>query len=136
MTTDAGGRPNGHSHRRRLTSLGVEDEVLVRAATAYQLRSIGYTVVEAGDASHALEVLQSQMQIDLVFTDIMMPGLLDGFDLARVVLSEYPKTKMVATSGVPHSAAHFKSLPMLRKPYTLQELERVIEQLIGKPDLD
>ena len=127
--------PDGNSDRRRLIILVVDDEVLVRAAAAHQLRSLGYIVIEAGDASQALNALQSRLQIHLVFTDIMMPGLLDGADLARVVLSEYPTTKVVITSGVVGSAPDLETLPMLRKPYSLGELRHLVEQLIGKPDL-
>ena len=126
---------NGDSHRRRLTILVVEDEVLVRAAAAQQLRGVGYVVIEAADASQALQALQSKMQIDLVFTDLMMPGLLDGSDLVRVLLGEYPNIKVLVTSGAMSIVSGAGTLPMLHKPYLFEELERVIEQLIGKPDI-
>src|SRR5947209_2683162 len=122
---DAAGQPNGNSHRqRRLIVLVVEDEVLVRVAAAHQLRSLGYTVIEAGNASQALEVLQSSISIDLLFTDIMMPGLLDGADLARAVVSEYPATKIMLTSAAMQHGPGFEKLPMLYKPYTFDELQR------------
>jgi CheY-like chemotaxis protein len=132
---DAGCVPNGESHRRRLIVLVVEDEVLVRAAAAQQLRSAGYAVLEASDTSQALEVLQSRIQIHLVFTDVMMPGLLDGADLARVVLSEYPTTKVIMTSGTAWHSSDLAELPVLRKPYTFDGLQRIVEESIGKPDL-
>jgi CheY-like chemotaxis protein len=131
---DAAGVPDGNGHRRRLVILVAEDEVLVRAAASHQLRSLGYAVIEAGDASQALEVLQSQIQVDLVFTDITMPGLLNGADLARVVMSEYPATRVMMTSGVIGSAPDLAALPVLHKPYSFDELQRQVEQLIGKPD--
>jgi CheY-like chemotaxis protein len=131
---DAAGVPEENGHRRRLVILIVEDEVLVRTAAAHQLRSLGYTVIEAGDAAQALAALQSSIQIHLVFTDITMPGLLDGADLARVVLSDYPATKVMMTSGVVGSAPDLNTLPLLHKPYSFDELRRVVEQLIGKPD--
>ena len=126
--------PDGNSRRRRLIILVVEDEVLVRAAVAHHLRSLGYTVLEAGNASEALDALQSQIQIHLVFTDIMMPGLLDVADLARVVMHEYPATKVVMTSGVGGNAPELATLPMLHKPYSFDQLKRLVKQLIGKPD--
>ena len=98
------------------------------------MRSLGYTVIEAGDAAQALEALQSPIQIHLVFTDITMPGLLDGADLARVVMSEYPATKVVMTTGVAGNAADLATLPLLHKPYSFDDLRRLVEQLIGKPD--
>ena len=131
---DAACVPDGNGHRRRIVILVVEDEVLVRAAASHQLRSVGYTVIEAGDASQALEVLQSQIQIHLVFTDVMMPGLLNGADLARVVMSEYPATKVMMTSGVVGSAPDLATLPLLQKPYSFDELRRQVERLIGKAD--
>jgi two-component system, response regulator PdtaR len=126
--------PNGENRRRRLVVLVVEDEVLVRAAAAEQLRGIGYAVIEAADASQALQVLQSRIRVDLVFTDVTMPGLLDGADLARVVLIEYPPTKVVLTSGKRRDEADLERLPILYKPYAFAELERLIAELIGKPD--
>jgi CheY-like chemotaxis protein len=131
---DAAGAPEENGHRRRLVILIVEDEVLVRTAAAHQLRSLGYTVIEAGDAAQALAALQSSIQIHLVFTDITMPGLLDGADLARVVLSEYRATKVMMTSGVIRSAPDLEALPLLHKPYSFDQLKRLVEQLIGKPD--
>ncbi len=132
---DAAGVPNGDHHpRRRLVILVVEDEVLVRTAAAFQLRSLGYTVLEAGNASQALEVLQSRMRIDLVFTDVMMPGLLDGADLARVVLSEYPAIRIMLTSGAARHGPDLEKLPMLHKPYAFDELARRVAELIGEPD--
>jgi CheY-like chemotaxis protein len=131
---DAACVADGNNHRRRLVILIVEDEVLVRTAAALQLRSLGYTVIEAGDASQALAALQSSIKIHLVFTDITMPGLLDGADLARVVLSDYPETKVVMTSGVIRTAHDLATLPLLHKPYSFDELKHLVEQLIGKPD--
>ena len=125
--------PDGNSHRPRLVVLIVEDEVLVRTAAALQLRGLGYTVIEAGDAAQAVAALQSRIRIHLVFTDITMPGLLDGADLARVVLSDYPATKVVMTSGVANTAPDLEALPVLHKPYSFDELRRLVEQLIGRP---
>jgi CheY-like chemotaxis protein len=66
----------------------VEDEVLVRIKVADELRAQGYAVIEATNASEAISVLQSSMRIDLVLTDIRMPGDLDGLGLARMMRSE------------------------------------------------
>jgi CheY-like chemotaxis protein len=125
---------DGHTHQRRIVILVVEDEVLVRSAACHHLRTLGYAVIEAGNAAQALEVLQSRVQIHLVFTDITMPGLLDGADLARVVLSEYPATKVVMTSGVARTNPGLEALPVLHKPYSFDELRIVVEQAIGRPD--
>jgi CheY-like chemotaxis protein len=131
---DAAGVPDENGHKRRLVILLVDDEVLVRTAAAHHLRSLGYTVIEAGDAAQALAALQSRIKIHLLFTDVTMPGLLDGADLARVALCDYPETKVVMTSGVVRTARDLETLPLLHKPYSFDELERLIEELIGKPE--
>jgi CheY-like chemotaxis protein len=81
------------------TILVVEDEVLLRIILADELRAQGYAVIEATNASEAISVLQSSMRIDLVLTDIRMPGDLDGLGLARMMRSEYPLVKVVMASG-------------------------------------
>ena len=85
------------------TVLVVEDEVLVRMAIADELRSAGYTVFEASNAHEALQVLRHSSDVRLIFTDIRMPGSIDGIKLARLIGSEYPALKIVLTSG--HLAA-------------------------------
>ena len=116
------------------TILFVEDEPLVRMEMAEFLRECGYRVHEASTSKEAIDVLEAKFVVDLVFTDITMPGLLDGADLARVVMSEYPATKVVMTTGVASNAADLATLPLLHKPYSFDDLRRLVERLIGKPD--
>jgi two-component system, response regulator PdtaR len=81
------------------TVLVVEDEVLVRMAIADEIRSAGYRVFEASNAHEALQVLRHSPDVRLTFTDIQMPGSIDGIELARLIRSEYPAVKIVLTSG-------------------------------------
>jgi len=114
--------------------------VLVRLAVSEYLRECGYNVVEASDAHEAIEVMTSEAVVDIVFSDITMPGGLDGFGLAQWIRRERPDIRVVLTSGVARSAKAAGELceegPMLAKPYEHADLERRIRALLasgGKP---
>ena len=77
----------------------VEDEILVRAVAAANLRDCGFDVVEAGNADEAIRVLQAGIRVDIVFSDVNMPGSLDGFGLALWLRRERPDLKFILTSG-------------------------------------
>ncbi len=81
------------------TVLLVEDEVLIRMALAQELRNGGYTVIEAASSEEALRILRSNIPVDLVLTDIRMPGSMDGADLARTIRTGYPAIKVVISSA-------------------------------------
>jgi CheY-like chemotaxis protein len=120
------------------TVLVVADEVLVRMAVSAYLRECGYNVVEAGDAREAVEVMTSEVIVDIAFSDITMPGSLDGFGLAQWIRRERPDIKVVLTSGVARSAKAAGELceegPMLAKPYEHADLERRIRALLAAGD--
>jgi CheY-like chemotaxis protein len=112
------------------TILIVEDEVLIRFDVADYLRGCGYRVIEAGNASEAMAILQSGHRIDLVFTDVQLPGSMDGFALARWVRMHQPEIKVILTSGAARSAQVAGHLcedgPLEKKPYEPQQLlERI-----------
>jgi CheY-like chemotaxis protein len=86
------------------TILLVEDEVLLRMTIADELRELAHNVIEAATADEALTILNSGTEIDLVLTDIKMPGKVDGLTLARSVRDHYPNTKIVVWSGEDPSA--------------------------------
>ena len=122
------------------TVLVVAVEVLVRMAISEYLRECGYNVIEASDAREAIEVMTSEAVVDIAFSDITMPGSLDGFGLAQWIRRERPDIKVVLTSGVARSAKAAGELceegPMLAKPYDHADLERRIRALLasgGKP---
>lgn len=116
------------------TVLVVEDEVLIRMVIADYLRECGYRVIEAGNAAEALIVLQSPEPVDVVFSDIQMPGDMDGFGLATWVRQNQPWIKMLLTSGNPRAAQTAGDLceegPLERKPYHPQAILARIQRLL------
>jgi two-component system, response regulator PdtaR len=79
--------------------LVVEDEVLVRALIAEELRLAGFSVIEANRADDALTYIKAGEQVDLVFSDIQTPGSLDGLQLAETLRDKYPDIPVILTSG-------------------------------------
>jgi CheY-like chemotaxis protein len=118
------------------TVLVVEDEVLIRMAVSDYLRECGFHVVEAGSADEAIEVLKSNTAVDIVFSDVNMPGSMDGFGLAQWVRRERPRIKVILTSGVARKVKEASTLceegPFLAKPYHHGDLERQIRQLLAR----
>jgi CheY-like chemotaxis protein len=103
--------------------------------------AIGYRVQEAENAAAALAILEAQtlgggQRIDLLLADVVMPGKVDGYDLARTVLERWPSTKIVLMSGFPGAnlergpAANF---PLLSKPYRRDDLARTLRAAIDGP---
>src|SRR5688500_1173431 len=84
---------------RSPTVLLVEDEILIRMMVAAELRTAGYVVVEAANADEALKFLQTSDAVDLMITDIAMPGSMNGAGLAIRVHSTWPNTKIVIASA-------------------------------------
>jgi CheY-like chemotaxis protein len=83
----------------KATVLVVEDDVLTRMAASEELRDHGYSVIEAANADEALSVLNGPTRIDLVVTDMRMPGTLDGAALAHHIRTQLPFMKVVMISG-------------------------------------
>ena len=81
------------------TVLVVEDETLIRELVAEELEEAGYTVVIANDADQAIAILEARQDIHLVFTDIDMPGSMDGLKLAAAVRDRWPPVHIIITTG-------------------------------------
>jgi CheY-like chemotaxis protein len=116
------------------TVLIVEDEFIVRLTIAEYLRDEGYEVIEAGTADEALDVFKSGIAIDLLFTDVRMPGTMDGCELARRVRSEWPETPVILTSGYSESLLSARSQSedfVVPKPYRPQAVLTTIRAVIG-----
>jgi two-component system, response regulator PdtaR len=124
-------RDNPHPATDRMTVLVVEDDVLTRLVAAEELRSVGLSVVEAANADEALAVLQSPVAVALVFTDIHMPGSMDGLTLARSVRSTHPDLKIVATSGDAPALPSPAFDAFVAKPYDTAEVARQIKDLLA-----
>ncbi|MBB3266911.1 CheY-like chemotaxis protein [Azospirillum sp. OGB3] len=115
------------------TVLVVEDEALVRMMTVDLIEDMGYRVIDAGSAEEALEHIRDEPRIDVLFTDIRMPGL-DGFALAERVRALRPSIKVIYATGYadmertpsPHAIG-----PLLRKPYEPDKLNETIQQAMA-----
>ena len=112
------------------TILVVEDDVLVRSLAATYLRDCGFDVIEANGADEAIRVLQAEIPVEVVFSDIQMPGSMDGFGLAQWVRRERPWLKIILTSGAARTAND--AAPILAKPYDHAALERHIRSLLAR----
>jgi CheY-like chemotaxis protein len=124
-------RPAGPIERGDETVLIVEDDALVRKYVVTQVASLGYTTREAANAAEALTIIDHGTGIDLLFTDVIMPGAMNGRQLADEALKRRPSLKTLFTSGYAENAIvhHGRLDPgvlLLAKPYRKAELARMI----------
>jgi PAS domain S-box-containing protein len=115
----------------RRTILVVEDNADVRRVAVSLLEQLGYRTTEAGTASAALDLLAADKHIDLVFSDVVLPGQADGLALARVVVERYPHIPVVLTTGYTKVFEADPEFPVLRKPYQISRLGRVIHDALN-----
>jgi CheY-like chemotaxis protein len=121
------------SLKNHATVLVVEDECLVRMDAAQTLREAGFAVVEAADADEALAVVARGEDLDLLFTDINMPGPIDGLELARRVHRARPRVHLLITSGkvrpargqIPHDGV------FIAKPYSSEAVARTVSAMLA-----
>src|SRR5262249_5196935 len=103
--------------------LVVDDDPMVRKSVVAQLASLGYGVIEASSPAEALQVIASNEPLDLVFSDIVMPGPIDGIELARLIRECRPDLKVLLTSGYPDlkttrsAEDSYLQWDILKKPY-------------------
>ena len=116
----------------------VEDEADVRQLVTWQLRGMGYDVVEAGSATEALHILSIKDDFDLLFTDVVLSDAISGLELARRVLRAFgSRTKVLLTSGYlkedlfQEYGLPGREMPLLPKPYTREQLAAAIQGVIG-----
>jgi DNA-binding NtrC family response regulator len=111
--------------------LVVEDEALVRAMAVDVLEEAGFHVIEAPTADHALTVLENRSDIRVVFTDVDMPGRLNGFELARFVQDHHHRVGVIIGSGKcrPDPDDMSPGTVFLSKPYPLSTLVREVRRL-------
>ena len=123
---------------RKKKILVVEDQEAVRAVACGFLEDFGYDIVQAGDGFQALSVLQEEPDIDLMFSDVVMPGGMNGFDLAQAAHSLRPDLRVVHTSGYPKGAMvhqdepRFKEGFIIMKPYRRDDLKKIIEDAFAR----
>lgn len=102
----------------RPTILVVEDEALLRLVIADELRDAGFAVVEANDGGEAIDVLTKQLPVDLLFTDIRMPGDLSGWDLAEQARDLRPNIPVIYATGFSDDAPRLvPGARLFKKPY-------------------
>jgi CheY-like chemotaxis protein len=118
-------------HQEGKVALVVDDEVFARLYAAQILLDEGFTVLEAADAAEGLEVLNRNSAVDLLFTDISMPGEMDGLALINKARGIRPDIALLVTSGLmqPQDGDIAWGVKFLPKPYTAQALMRMIRQL-------
>jgi CheY-like chemotaxis protein len=113
----------------------VEDDPEVAEVTAALIGELGYEYLLANDAEAALRMLERGEKFDLVFSDVAMPGAMDGIGLAHALRRLYPGVPILLASGLtsPDEAAEVE-IPLLSKPYGLGDLRRAINQLLSRPE--
>jgi CheY-like chemotaxis protein len=125
--------PQGQSGLQRI--LVVEDDILVRLMIAEELRGAGFVVLEAMNADEALTMLEGSSRIDLVMTDVMMPGSIDGLGLAAAVRSKWPRLKIVVASvEAPAWPGPGLADAFIGKPYDPARVVRWIKELLAGGD--
>ncbi|MHC2331762.1 hybrid sensor histidine kinase/response regulator [Bradyrhizobium sp. USDA 4454] len=134
------GAPAGEVRGGEETVLVVEDDDEVREVAVSMLTELGYRVVKARDAASALVVIDSGIPIDLVFTDVMMPGSVRSPDLARKAKDRLPNVAVLFTSGytqnaIVHGGRLDPGVELLAKPYTREALARKIRHVLANQAL-
>jgi CheY-like chemotaxis protein len=123
----------GRVESKRPVVLIVEDELLLRMDAVDMVGAAGFEAIEAGTADEAIEILEARPDISVVFTDIQIPGSMDGLKLARAIRGRWPPIKIVATSG--RLNVRETDLPeggrFVPKPYSPREITGVLRELIG-----
>ena len=114
--------------------LVVDDEPLLRVFNVDMLSEAGFEVLEACDASEALSVLESTDGIRVVFTDVEMPGALDGFALAERIEARWPDIGVVVTSGrrYPERSIDAPDRRFVPKPYAVAQVVELIDAFVAR----
>lgn len=120
-----------HPTGTRLVVLVVEDEFLLRMDAVDRISEAGYEVLDAKSADEAIQILEERSDVSILFTDIEMPGSMDGLKLARAVRNRWPPVKIIAASGyhkfqeddLPDGSRHFS------KPYSFSDIIPAIREM-------
>jgi len=126
--------------RKHKTILVVDDDDLVRKSVITQMSSLGYSIIEASGPAEALEIISSPESFDLLFSDIVMPGSIDGVELARLARERRPGLKIMLSSGFPDlksgrsSEDCYEQWQILKKPYRRSELQDMLHRILGEDE--
>jgi CheY-like chemotaxis protein len=114
--------------------LVVEDEAIIRMGAVQMLEEAGFEVVDAGNAHDAVSILETRNDVCAIFTDINMPGTMDGMRLARMVRDRWPPIHLVVTSGL--VSPNDDDLPpggkFIRKPYDPKHVISTLRELLDQ----
>ena len=121
----------GQAAKGRYIVLIFEDDFLIRTHAAEMIAVAGFDVIEAANADDAIVILEARLDITVVFTDIQMPGSMDGLRLAAAIRGRWPPIKIVATSGMVD--VRIINLPpggrFLAKPYSPSQIVATLREL-------
>lgn len=118
------------------TILIVEDEALVRMVMADDFRAAGYTVIECATGDEAWDLLNSGVEVDLLFSDVQMPGRLDGLALAHATREQFPELPIVVASAHLPAAAAEDFDAFLQKPFSFKTAIRRVACLLNEATCD
>jgi two-component system, response regulator PdtaR len=125
MTRSMSGKPT--------VVLVVEDDVLLRMDAVQMIEEAGFEVLEAATADEAIVILETRLDVNVVFTDVDMPGSMNGIKLAEAVRGRWPPIKIIATSG--HFDLGSGDLPtggrFIPKPYNFRAVTETIRELVA-----
>ena len=118
------------------TILAVEDNPRLRALVVKQLKQLGYRCLDAEDGPSALKILESN-EVDLLFTDVIMPGGMSGYDLGRTARTRWPHIRVLLTSGFPEEKINGNGQPpwnmrLLLKPYRKEDLALMLREVLAE----
>ncbi len=120
----------------RAVVLVVEDSTIVRMGAIDLVLSAGYEALEATNADEAIRILETRSDIDLVFTDVQMPGTMDGIKLSHYIRERWPPVKLIVASG--NAILEESSLPrgshFFSKPYNDNAIKDTMARLLAAPD--
>src|SRR6201985_1797247 len=122
------------SKRKRAVILIVEDDALIRMEAKSIHSDGGFDVIEAANPDEAIEILEARRDITVVFTDIQMPGSMDGLKLAAAVRGRWPPIKIVATSGLSKISEDDlrRGSGFVHKPYNQSQIAAALRAVINQ----
>tara|TARA_R110002020_G_scaffold36822_5_gene110646 strand:+ start:3866 stop:4258 length:393 start_codon:yes stop_codon:yes gene_type:complete len=116
----------------------VEDSAVIRMGAVDLVLAAGYEALQAGDADEAIRILESRSDVDLVFTDIQMPGTMDGLKLSHYIRNRWPPVKLIVASGA--AILEQSSLPsgshFFTKPYDDHKITDAMARLLANDAAD
>ncbi len=134
MSGPAGGAPLPFTAKTQ-TVLVVEDDADARSTLAAMVTELGYRVLEAENGASALPLLEQERPVNILLSDVIMPGGMSGVDLAKAARKRRPDLKVLFVSGYDRTAIaqatrYDDSLKLLNKPFSLTDLSRELQALI------